>query len=80
MSEAALPERLDLRGLKCPYPVLRTENRLMAVPAGTVLEVETTDPLSAIDIPHFCTEHGHALVSQERTEIGHLFVIRKRPD
>jgi len=70
--------RLDLRGLKCPYPVLKTENRLSAVPSGTLLEVETTDPLSAIDIPHFCNENGHELVSQEKTESGHRFVIRKK--
>lgn len=70
--------RLDLRGLKCPYPVIKTENRMAAVPAGAVLEVETTDPLSAIDIPHFCNEHGHELVSQEKTDTGHRFVIRKK--
>jgi tRNA 2-thiouridine synthesizing protein A len=70
--------RLDLRGLKCPYPVLKTENRLSAVPPGAVLEVETTDPLSAIDIPHFCNENGHELVSQEKTGGGHRFVIRKK--
>ena len=70
--------RLDLRGLKCPYPVLKTENRLSAVPPGTLLEVETTDPLSAIDIPHFCNENGHELVSQEKLDGGHRFVIRKK--
>jgi len=70
--------RLDLRGLKCPYPVLKTENRLSAVLSGALLEVETTDPLSAIDIPHFCNENGHQLVSQEKTEGGHRFLIRKK--
>jgi tRNA 2-thiouridine synthesizing protein A len=70
--------RLDLRGLKCPYPVLKTENRLSAVRSGTLLEVETTDPLSAIDIPHFCNENGPELVSQEKTDGGHRFVIRKK--
>jgi tRNA 2-thiouridine synthesizing protein A len=70
--------RLDLRGLKCPYPVLKTENRMAAVPPGTLLEVETTDPLSAIDIPHFCNENGHELVSQANTDGGHRFVIRKK--
>lgn len=72
--------RLDLRGLKCPYPVLKTENRMSALAAGALIEVETTDPLSAIDIPHFCNENGHALVSQEKLESGHRFVIRKRLD
>ncbi|UVC11732.1 sulfurtransferase TusA family protein [Rhizobium sp. TH2] len=71
---------LDLRGLKCPYPVIKTENRLVKMAAGTLISVETTDPLSAIDIPHFCNENGHALVSQETLETGHRFVIRKRLD
>jgi tRNA 2-thiouridine synthesizing protein A len=70
--------RLDLRGLKCPYPVLKTENRMAALPTGALLEVETTDPLSAIDIPHFCNENGHELLSQEKTDGGYRFVIRKK--
>jgi tRNA 2-thiouridine synthesizing protein A len=71
---------LDLRGLKCPYPVIKTENRLAKLGAGALISVETTDPLSAIDIPHFCNENGHVLVSQERLDGGHRFVIRKRLD
>ena len=71
---------LDLRGLKCPYPVIKTENRLAKLAGGTLLSVETTDPLSAIDIPHFCNEHGHALVSQEKRQGGHRFLIRKKLD
>lgn len=78
MSDTASPVRLDLRGLKCPYPVLKTENRLASLGPGTLIEVETTDPLSAIDIPHFCNENGHALVSQDKTHGGHRFVIRKK--
>lgn len=68
---------LDLRGLKCPLPVLKTRQKLAQLPAGRMISVETTDPLSAIDIPHFCNEDGHQLVLQERTETGHRFLIRK---
>ena len=78
MDESAVA--LDLRGLKCPYPVIKTENRLANLAGGTLLSVETTDPLSAIDIPHFCNENGHALVSQEKHEGGHRFLIRKKLD
>ena len=74
------PIALDLRGLKCPYPVIKTENRLATVPAGMLLMVETTDPLSAIDVPHFCNEHGHDLVGQEKVAGGHRFLIRKKLD
>jgi tRNA 2-thiouridine synthesizing protein A len=74
----ASPVRLDLRGLKCPYPVLKTENRMSLLSTGALVEVETTDPMSAIDIPHFCRENGHVLVSQDKTDNGHRFVIRKK--
>ena len=80
MSRENAAVRLDLRGLKCPYPVIKTENRIASVPAGALLEVETTDPLAGLDIPHFCKQHGHELVQQEKTGTGHRFVIRKRLD
>lgn len=68
---------LDLRGLKCPLPVLKARRKMADLPAGSVVSVETTDPLASIDIPHFCNEDGHELVLLEKTESGHRFVIRK---
>jgi tRNA 2-thiouridine synthesizing protein A len=70
-------ESYDLRGLKCPLPVLKTRRRLKGMPSGAELAVETTDPLAGIDIPHFCNQEGHALLASERTETGHRFLIRK---
>ncbi|MFS8115565.1 sulfurtransferase TusA family protein [Rhizobium jaguaris] len=70
-------EVYDLRGLKCPLPVLKTEKRLRGLPSGAILTVETSDPLAIIDIPHFCSENGHILVASEKTETGHRFVMRK---
>ena len=71
-------EVYDLRGLKCPLPVMKTRKRLSSMAAGAALWVETTDPLAVIDIPHFCNEDGHALEASERVEAGHRFLIRKR--
>ena len=70
-------EVYDLRGLKCPLPVLKTRKRLEHLPSGATLWIETTDPLAVIDIPHFCSEKGHALEFSERTDDGHRFLIRK---
>jgi tRNA 2-thiouridine synthesizing protein A len=67
----------DLRGLKCPLPVLKTRRRLKSMASGAELAIETTDPLAGIDIPHFCAQEGHQLVSSERTDTGHRFLIRK---
>jgi len=51
---------VDARGLKCPLPVLKMEKRLAQLPAGAQLMVLATDPIAKIDIPLFCTQHGHA--------------------
>lgn len=71
------PEMLDLRGLRCPLPVLRTRKLLAKRQPGSELIVETTDPLAVIDIPHLCNEDGHALLESKAVETGHRFHIRK---
>jgi len=69
---------LDVKGLLCPLPVLKTRKALERLEPGASLVVEATDPAAAIDMPHFCAEAGHDLVSQE-AEGGVLrFEIRKR--
>ncbi|EJL57595.1 putative redox protein, regulator of disulfide bond formation [Rhizobium sp. CF122] len=67
----------DLRGLKCPLPVLKTRRKMSSLQKGALIRVETTDPLAGIDIPHFCSEDGHELIETEKTEVGHRFLIRK---
>lgn len=73
----ASDEVLDLRGLKCPLPVLKTRKHLSGLAAGRTVTVDTTDPLAVIDIPHFCREGGHRLVATETVPGGHRFVIEK---
>ena len=67
----------DLKGLKCPLPVLRTKRRLADMASGAELTIDTTDPLAVIDIPHFCQQDGHRLLQSDQTETGHRFHIRK---
>jgi tRNA 2-thiouridine synthesizing protein A len=67
----------DLKGLNCPLPVLKARKRLMRMRPGSLLWLETTDPLAAIDIPAFCSEAGHRLVEQETMESGHRFLIER---
>ena len=67
---------LDLRGLKCPLPVLRARIALAALAPREVLIVECTDPMAAIDIPHFVAQNGHSLEAQSAD--GDLLVFRIR--
>ncbi|MGQ4274598.1 sulfurtransferase TusA family protein [Terrihabitans sp. B22-R8] len=57
---------LDLRGLKCPLPVLRTRKALRAMISGERLFVSATDPMAQIDIPNLIRETGDRLERQTR--------------
>lgn len=69
---------LNLRGLKCPLPALRTRKALKDLQAGEVLVVECTDPLAGIDIPNLLNQTGDSLETTERTGKVLTFRIRKK--
>jgi tRNA 2-thiouridine synthesizing protein A len=69
--------RLDLSGLKCPLPALRTRKALLALKSGERLEVTCTDPLAAIDLPNLLRETGDILEDQHQDEARVRFLIRK---
>ena len=68
---------LDLKGLKCPLPVLRANKAMRDLTGGDVLEVETTDPASAKDFETYCQTAGHELLTRDETDGVFLFRIRK---
>jgi tRNA 2-thiouridine synthesizing protein A len=69
--------KLDLSGLKCPLPALKTRKALKTVPPGDFLEVICTDPLSVIDIPNLIRETGDKVEITERGEQQIKFLIEK---
>ena len=71
------PEMLDLRGLKCPLPVLRTRRALLRLAPGGVVVVRCTDPLAGLDIPNLLRETGDALVGAARDGRETRFTIRR---
>ncbi|MBL4785317.1 MAG: sulfurtransferase TusA family protein [Cohaesibacteraceae bacterium] len=66
------PVDVDLRGLKCPLPVLKTRKALTRIARGEILRVYSNDPMAGIDIPHFCSESAHQLISQTQADDGTL--------
>ncbi len=70
--------KLDLTGLKCPLPALKTRKALKTVMPGDFLEVHCTDPLSVIDIPNLIRETGDKVEITERVEARIVFLIEKK--
>jgi tRNA 2-thiouridine synthesizing protein A len=68
---------LNLRGLKCPLPALRTRKALSAMQAGDILIVECTDPLAGLDIPNLLNQTGDTLEQTRKEKRLITFRIRK---
>ncbi|WP_425093271.1 sulfurtransferase TusA family protein [Tropicimonas sp. S265A] len=69
---------LDARGLLCPLPVLKARKRLKSLAQGEELHLLADDPAAIVDVPHFCAESGHELLSQrDADDAARLYVIRK---
>lgn len=77
--DAMMPEaELDARGLLCPLPVLKLRKRLQPLSPGAVLRVLADDPAARVDVPHFCVEQGHTLLSlDDGPEAAMTFLVRK---
>lgn len=69
--------KLDLSGLRCPLPALKTRKALSSLSPGEFLEVCCTDPLSVIDIPNLIRETGDKVEVTERGEKRIVFLIEK---
>ncbi|MCU0800781.1 MAG: sulfurtransferase TusA family protein [Rhodobacteraceae bacterium] len=68
---------VDCAGLLCPLPVLRARKRLANMAEGRVLRVIATDPMAAIDLPHFCAEAGHLLLETRLEGGAQVYLIRR---
>ena len=69
---------LDLKGLSCPLPIVKTAKAMKELASGDLVEVLATDPGSTQDFRAWCRSTRNELV--EETKEGEVFryVIRKR--
>jgi tRNA 2-thiouridine synthesizing protein A len=59
---------LDVRGLKCPVPIVRAKQALDALKAGDQLEVVATDPGSVPDFQGWARTSKLAALKEQRSE------------
>ena len=59
---------LDLRGLLCPLPVIKTQGQIKQMQPGEQLKILCTDPGAIHDIPAWCRVHQHKVISVEKIE------------
>ena len=69
---------IDATGLSCPMPVLRLQKALRDLPSGTQVMLLASDPMAAIDVPHYCAESGHVLKETSASGDTQIFYIQKK--
>ena len=77
MGDIAVKETLDVRGMACPMPVVKTKLALAKLDTGDVLRVLATDRGSLKDIPAWAGATGNKLVSTEEQAGEIEFLVEK---
>jgi tRNA 2-thiouridine synthesizing protein A len=73
-------QRLDLRGLSRPQPLLELADGLIHARAGDLLEVLTTDPSSVEDFALWSGSTCNDLIESSQFGTAFRFVVRKHTD
>ncbi|MEE9548025.1 MAG: sulfurtransferase TusA family protein [Nitrosomonadaceae bacterium] len=71
-------KELDVRGLNCPLPILRSKKSLADMASGQVLRIIATDPGAVIDFQVFSDQTGNILLSLSEENKEFTFYIKKK--
>jgi tRNA 2-thiouridine synthesizing protein A len=73
-----IAKSLDLKGLSCPLPIIKTAKAMKELAPGELLEAFATDPGSVPDFKAWSKSTGNPLVeSSERGGVFH-FILQKK--
>jgi len=61
-------KKLDVRGTKCPIPIVKAKQEIDNMAAGDELEVTATDAGSVPDFQGWVKTAKHAILKSQRTE------------
>jgi tRNA 2-thiouridine synthesizing protein A len=70
-------QMLDVKGLACPMPIVKTKKAMDALNAGEVLEIHATDKGAVNDIPAWAKSSGNELLKQTEEDGVFKFWIQK---
>ena len=69
--------KIDLLGLKCPLPVLKTKKKIKEMSSGEILKMTSTDPGSVNDVTFWSKINKNYLLSHAEDGGVYTFYIQK---
>ena len=73
-----IAKSLDLKGLSCPLPIIKTAKAMKELAPGQLLEAFATDPGSVADFKAWAQTTGNTLVECDQVDGVFHFVLRKK--
>lgn len=68
---------MDLKGVKCPLPVVKVSQQIKKMTIGQVLVAQTTDPGAHADFPAWARSSGNEIIKTETEgEVTHFYIKR----
>jgi tRNA 2-thiouridine synthesizing protein A len=74
----AITRTLDLKGLSCPLPIVKTAQAMKEIASGDLVEALATDPGSVADFAAWAKTTGNELVKRTTEDGVFRFVIRRK--
>ena len=73
-----IDRELDVKGLNCPLPILRTKKMLSGMSSGQILRVLATDAHAAKDFQAFAKQTGNELLSVVELDSVFEFLFKRK--
>ena len=69
---------LDLKGLSCPMPIVKTAKAIKDLKPGEIVEVFATDPGSVPDFKAWSNSTGNVLLDSSEDGGVYRFIVKKK--
>jgi NADPH-dependent 2,4-dienoyl-CoA reductase/sulfur reductase-like enzyme/peroxiredoxin family protein/TusA-related sulfurtransferase/rhodanese-related sulfurtransferase len=73
----SLVKQVDACGLQCPGPIMRLANEMQDIREGEAIEITSSDPAFAHDVPAWCHSTGNTLVEVVPVNGSYKAVVAK---
>ncbi|OQX11311.1 MAG: preprotein translocase subunit TatC [Desulfobulbaceae bacterium A2] len=68
---------VDVKGLSCPMPTLRTIKAIRQIGNGDILQVDSNDPGCRNMLPAWCKRQGHNYLGEKEQTGYNSYFIQK---
>ena len=69
---------LDLKGMRCPLPLLKAKQAMSQLDSGQTLKIQATDPGSVRDFASYARIAGHELVVSDEVNSTFIFILKRK--